>query len=277
VKIKSIIFLLIFSTGCFSQQVKPLRIVAEMYDSIKTIKTVRFKVKALERINGVYVSTMSENKIQSEPKKIYFHNKEKKLEILYVAGTNNNKAYVKPHTFPFITVSLDPSGSLMRKNVHYTIFELGFEYAGKAIALALNKEKDVSKNLVCRGKQVLNGYNCYVMVYENKSFSYYEYTVLQKETVTSIAAKLNVNDYMLRSKNNLYNDFGYIKSGTKLSIPTLYAKKVVFYIDEKTMLPVNISVFDDIGLFESYDYSDIVLNKPFDPLEFTKGYKDYDF
>ncbi|MGZ3885674.1 MAG: DUF1571 domain-containing protein, partial [Bacteroidia bacterium] len=212
----AIIFLLAFSTAGVSQQLKPLKIVAEMFDSIKNIKTVRFKVKALERIDGVYVSTKSEDKIQIEPKKIYFHNREKKIEVLYVAGTNGNKAYVKPHTFPYITVSLDPAGSLMRKNVHYTIFELGFEYAGKAIALALNKEKDLTKNLTCYGKHLLNGYNCYLLVYENKSFSYYEYIVQQKETVTSLAARLNVNDYMLRTKNNLYNEFGYLSPGTKL-------------------------------------------------------------
>lgn len=271
------IVFLAFSSACFSQQVRPLKIIAEMYDSIKNIRTVRFKVKALERINGAYVTTASDDKIQTSPKKIYFHNIEKKIEVLYVAGANNNKAYVKPHTFPYITVSLDPTGSLMRKNVHYTIFELGFEFAGKTVLLAFNKDKDLAKCLSYHGRHVLNGYNCHLLVYENKTFAYTEYVVQQKETVTSIATRMNLNEYMLRDKNKLCEEFGFLKPGTKLQLPNLYARKVVLYVDEKTMLPVNISVFDELGLFESYDYSDIVLNKPFDPAEFTKEYKGYNF
>ena len=51
---------------------------------------------------------------------------------------------------------------------------------------------------------------CYLLTYENQSFSYTEYVVQNKETVSSIAAKFTVNDYMLRCKNKLYDDYGYL-------------------------------------------------------------------
>ncbi len=248
-----------------------------MFDSIKSLKTVRFKVKSLERANGIYHSSFTDNKINSNPLKIYFRNPEKKLEVLYVAGSNKNKAYVKPHVFPYVTISLDPVGNIMRKNQHYTIFELGFDFLGRAVAMALSKEKDITKCLSYHGMHVINGYNCHMVVYESKNFNYFEYTVLKKETISSIAAKLVVNDFMLRTRNNLYNDYGYLPIGSKLMVPNFYAKKVVIYIEEKSMLPVNISIFDEVGIFENYSYSELILNKPFEENEFDKNYKGYGF
>lgn len=248
-----------------------------MIDSISNVKTVRTNIKALERINNSYLSASSEIKVNVNPRKLYFVNREKKLEILYVTGAYGNKAVVKPHVFPYLTVNLDPRGNIMRKNQHYTVNELGFDFIGRTIALVLSKEKDFAKSLTYLGKVEHNGYNCHMVVYETKIFPYYEYTVQRKETATSIAYKLNVNDYMLRSKNNLFNDFGYLKEGSKLQVPAMYCKKAVLYLDEKSMLPVSVSIYDDIGLFESYDYTNIKVNKPIDEKEFTKNYKDYGF
>jgi hypothetical protein len=36
-------------------------------------------------------------------------------------------------------------------------------------------------------------------------------------------------------------------------------------------------LFDNDGLYESYEFRDIVVNKPFDKEEFLKTYKDYNF
>ena len=43
------------------------------------------------------------------------------------------------------------------------------------------------------------------------------------------------------------------------------------------MIPVSVSIYDDIGLFESYDYTNVKINKPIEEKEFTKGYKGYGF
>ncbi len=255
-----------------------LRLIAGMLDSIKSMQTVRFKVVALERTNGTYYKATSENKINVKPRKIYLVNTEKKLEILFATGEHNSKAVVKPHVFPYITMQLNPTGNLMRKNQHYTINELGFDFIGKSIALALSKEKgDFAKCLTYMGKTEKNGCACYLFVYETKTYPYFEYTVKEKETVTSIATRLNVHDYMLRVKNDLCNEFNYLKAGSKIQVPVYYCKKAVFYLDEKTLLPVSVSIFDDIGLLENYDFYNIILNKPFEANEFSKDYKDYHF
>lgn len=261
-----------------AQSPHTLGLVAAMIDSIKTIQTVRFKVVAIERTNGTYIKAISENKINIKPRKLYLINKEKKLEILFVSGEHSNKAVVKPHVFPYVTLQLNPVGNLMRKNQHYTINELGFDFIGKTLALTLSKEKEnFSKCLTYYGKVEKNGYQCHLIVYEAKTFPYVEYVVKEKETLSYIASKLNTNDFLLRTKNNLYNDFDYLKAGTKLQVPVYYCKKAVFYLDDKTLLPISVNVFDDIGLFESYDFSNVIINKPFGPAEFDKGYKEYHF
>lgn len=249
-----------------------------MLDSAKKISTIRFNMKALERIETGYAVANSRVKLQSHPRKAYLINPEKKLEVLYNEGELNNKCLVKPHVFPYFTLTLDPRGNLMRKNQHFTIHELGFEFAVRTLAIALSKEKDnIVKHLNYLGKATKNKMNCHVFVYENQNFGYHDYIVQSKETVTSIATKFIVNDYMIRTKNKLYDDYGYLKTGSKIKIPNIYCKKAVFYIDEITMLPVSISIYDEVGLFENYEYYDIEVNKPIPAMEFKRDYKDYRF
>jgi hypothetical protein len=257
--------------------IKPAKILHQMYDSIKNIRTLRAKVSSLERIDKNFSSSSSEYKVQTQPRKLYFHNKEKKIEILFNPELYGHKALVKPHVFPYMTISLDPTGNLIRKNQHYTINELGYSFIGNSIALTISKDKDGVNNFVYLGKVNKNGYACYLLQYENKNYSYTEYKVGEKETATSIASKLSVNDYLLRDKNDLLNDFGYIKKGKILKVPTLYCKKAVLFISETLCLPISLSIYDDQGLFECYEYSNIEINKPFTEDDFRRDNKNYGF
>jgi hypothetical protein len=246
-----------------------------MLDSIRSIKTLRLKINAIERETKNYNTVTSEIKLQLNPRKLYFINRKKKLEILFVQGQNNNKAIVKSGIVP--NISLDPTGNIMRKNQHYTINEIGFEAVARAVNLTLSKDKDGIKNFVYKGKVKKLNSICYMLQYENMSFAYTDYTIGTNETVTSIAYKLRVNDYLIRYNNDLLNEFGYLKAGTKLKVPTLFCKKAVIFVDEKLMLPVSASLYDDQGLFESYEFPLIEVNATIAEEEFTKNYKGYGF
>ena len=260
------------------EHLKDFKIITDMMDSVKKINYLRFNMKSMERIETGFSNSSTKIKLQTHPRKSYLVNPEKKLEILYNEGELNNKALIKPHVFPYFTLSLDPRGNLMRKNQHFTILELGFDFTVRTIAVALSKEKEqIAQHLNYIGRVEKNKMMCYLMVYENQTFSYYDYTIQHHETVSSIASKFTVNDYMLRCKNKLYDNYGYLKEGAKIRIPTFYCKKAIFYVDEKTMLPISISIYDDIGLFESYDFSDIELNKAIPVEEFKKDYRGYGF
>lgn len=253
----------------------PTTILHQMYDSIKNVKTLRLSINALERLGRTYSTASSEIKLQTNPRRLYFVNKQKKLEVLYNHNQNENKAIVKPNLIP--NLNLDPTGNMMRKNQHYSIHELGFDFIGRSVALTLSKDKEGIKNFQYLGKHKKFGSNCYMIQYENLNYNYVEYIVGSKETASSIASKLIVNDYLLRYKNDLLNDFGYLRKGQKLLVPNLYCKKAILFIDEKMLLPVSVSLYDDQGLFESYEFPSIILNKPIKDEEFSKDYKDYNF
>lgn len=260
-----------------NDDLKPAKILHQMYDSIKNIRSLHLKVVSIERTENKYTSASSEIKIQTYPRKVYFHNSDKKLEVLYDSEISKYHALVKVSKFPFLSLNLDPTGNMMRKNQHYTINELGYEFIGNSIALTISKDKNGLNNFFYHGKRIKNGFNCYMLEYENTSYTYVNYTVVDRETASSLSAKLCVNDYLLRYKNDLLNDFGYLRKGSVLRVPTLYCKRAVLFIDEKLMLPVSISLYDDVGLFESYEYSSVEVNKNFQPDEFKRGFKEYGF
>lgn len=257
---------------------KDFKLITDMLDSAKKVTCLRYNMKSVERLESGYVSAATNVKLQCHPRKSYLVNTSNKLEVLYNEGELNNKALIKPHVFPYFTMSLDPLGNLMRKNQHFTILDIGFDFTARTIAIALSKEKEqISKHLTYVGKVEKNKMNCHLLIYENLEFNYHDYIVQHKETISSIAGKLTVNDYMIRSKNKLYDDYGYLKEGSKIKIPTFYCKKAVFYVDEKTMLPISISIYDEVGLFESYDFFNLEINKAIPAAEFKKDFKGYGF
>ena len=257
---------------------KDFKLITDMLDSSKKVSSLRYNMKSVERIETGYVTATTKVKLQVHPRRSYLVNTDNKLEVLYSEGEMNNKALVKPHVFPYFTMSLDPRGNLMRKNQHFTILDIGFDFSAKTIAIALSKEKDqIAKHLTYVGKVEKNKMNCLLLVYENLDFSYYDYTVQHKETVSSISGKFTVNDYMIRCKNKLYDNYGYLKEGSIVKVPTFYCKKAVFYVEEKTMLPISVSIYDEVGLFESYDFFNLEVNKPIPANEFKRDFKGYGF
>jgi hypothetical protein len=253
----------------------PVHILHQMYDSIKNIKTLRMNISAVERLGYTFSSAKSEIKLNMHPRKLYFVNKVKRLEILHKEGEHNNKALIKSGNVP--NLYLDTHGHMMRKNQHYTINELGFGFIGKSIALTLAKDKDGLKNFHYKGKTNHHGYHCHIIQYENTNYKYDEYVVGSNETANSIASKLIVNEYLIRYNNDLLNDFGYLKKGTRLLVPNLYCQKAILFIDEKLMLPVFVSLYDNMGLFESYDFTNIIINNPLKEEDFNKDNKEYRF
>ncbi|MGE0568229.1 MAG: DUF1571 domain-containing protein [Bacteroidia bacterium] len=251
------------------------KVLNAMYDSIDAVKTLQLKIIATERLGKTYSTARSEIKLITKPRNLYFINKEKKLEILYWEGKNDNKALIKYGKLPVF--SLDPTGNMMRKNQHYTIHALGFDFIGKSIAMTFAKDPNGLKNMSYKGRFKKHNIVCHVLEYYNPKFLYVDYIIGKKETASSIASKLIVNDYLLRYRNDLLNDFGYLKEGKHLIVPNLYCKKALIFINARTYLPVSVSLYDDEGLFENYEYPETIHNQPLDESEFSRDNKKYHF
>ena len=60
-----------------------------------------------------------------------------------------------------------------------------------------------------------------------------------------------------------------------MQVPNSYGRRTVVCVDSKTYLPTVVQVNDDKGLFERFEFFDVVPNQAIPLTEFTKDYKDY--
>jgi outer membrane lipoprotein-sorting protein len=275
----AVIFCLFYSRSVHAQksQLTAKEIIYKMVKSIEDVERLKYSLKITERGKKGYNHYESSVKLNKKPRKIYLYIKG--IELLWVNGWNHNKAYVKPNSFPFMNLSLDPLGFLMRQDQHHTINEMGFDYFGSVVeymALKVNDKFDHYFKL--EGEERYNNRPCYKIIIDNKDFGYENYTVGEHESITTIARKLHISEYMILEVNPKLNDyFDILKKGQVLKVPNAYAKNVTLYIDQLYFLPIGVKILDDKGLYEEYDYHYLQVNPKIEDAEFTKDYKDYKF
>jgi outer membrane lipoprotein-sorting protein len=252
-------------------------VAAKMVKSIKEVDGLKYNLKITERGRKGYNHYESAVKLNRKPRMLYIYIKG--IEVLWTVGTNNGKALVKPNSFPYINLNLDPMGTLMRQDQHHTINEMGFDYFGGIIEYCANKLGDkVEQYFSLEGEERWNNRPCYKLVINNKDFAYTNYTVGENESITSIARKLFVSEYMIVELNPKFKDyFDILKKGQVIKVPNWYAKNVTIYVDQLYFLPIGVKVFDDKSLYEEYNYFFLQVNPTFEKDEFTRDFKGYKF
>jgi len=251
-----------------------------MFTKTKQIKTLTYTIKKKERIDGEMIRQISFVKLVREPFKVYIKQDfpNKGMEALYVSGTNNNKALVNPNGFPWFNIRLDPYGSLMRANQHHTIHRSGFDYVVSILEYLFDKYDTIIDTMVKKQATVIcDGHACYVIMFSNPYFKFFDYTVRHGETLPAISDRTKLSEYMILEKNEAVDDYDDINSGQIIEIPNDYSPKMIIYIDKQRMIPLVMKIYDDQGLYEQYEYINVVVNPFLKPEEFTKEYEGYGF
>ncbi|MEI6020690.1 MAG: LysM peptidoglycan-binding domain-containing protein [Bacteroidota bacterium] len=245
--------------------------------AINEVKGLKYHLKIIERGRKGFNNYESSVKYTRSPKKVYLYIKG--IEVLYTPGLGEKKALVKPNSFPYFNLNLDPMGDLMRSDQHHTINEMGYDYFASVIQHAVDKIGDrFDEVFSLAGEEKINNRICYKVVIDNKDFKYIDYTIQENESITSIARKYFVPEYLIVEKNPKFKDyFDILKKGEVIKIPNWYCQRTVMYIDKFYHLPVSVNVLDDVGLFEEYNYLFIQVNPIFEQGEFTKKFKGYGF
>ena len=254
-------------------------IIQQVIEKNKTIKTLKITIEGEERVKAKYIKSKMRFKVIVSPLRVYVYQyyPDEKLEVLFLSGFNNNKAYVRKNKL--IKLYLDPNGSLMRKNAHNTLFKTGFNWTINVIENAIKKygekasEMIVSKGLV----KLSDGRICYKIEMDDPDFKFINYIVKKGETLSTIGFKNFISDYMILENNPSLSFYDDVKNGDVIKIPVVYAKKTIMYIDKTNMLPALMMIYDDKGLYEKYTYSEIEINPVFSSEEFTTSYKEYNF
>jgi LysM repeat protein len=249
-----------------------------MIENSEKVNTIEYNAVMSERIKGKMVVKKSFFKINTSPVKIYVRQSfiGIKLDALYVEGTNNNKLLIATIGFPWIQVSLDPKGKRVRENHHHTIFEAGFTYFSNVIEAIIKSHPDDIK-IELEGSEIKDGKDCYKIVLYNNNFQFIEYTVQENENLTTIAKRMYTNDYMILENNPKIENYNDVKPGQVIKIPNSYASKMVLYLDKTILMPVQIDIFDNKGLYGSYSYNNLQINKQFEWDEFSPTNKNYHF
>jgi hypothetical protein len=274
-------FVILFFCGFHSEEeVSARNIVNNMYAATGKIKSLKFVMKKMERVGGKYLNGVQAVKYNRNPRKVYTEiiSPNKGVEVLYVEGKNNNHAYVNPNAFPYITLSLDPYGSIMRKNNHHTVHEVGFDYISGIIKHVDAKAgNDFNKIFRYTGDTVFNNRKCYKLLIDYTPFAYINYTVKKGETLKEIAYRLFVSDYMIMTINKGIDDYDDVAEGQVIKVPNAYARKTLLLIQKDTYLPVVQVMSDEKGLFSRYEFYDLIVGPEFSEMEFSKDYEKYNF
>lgn len=250
------------------------QLITRLTSAIENLKTLRCNVRAQERIGGSYQPARTSMKMAFKPYKVYLRN-QKGIEVLYVTGQNDGDAWVYPNSFPYVTVSLDPLGSLMRKTQHHSVLDAGYGTIAELLRGSSQRlDRSFEKSFRYAGDTTVQGRPAYILRADYPQFRYVTYKTSKAETVTSIADRFGCGEYRILERNSL-SPGATVPAGRTLQVPNAYGRRVIIVVDQKLTLPLSIQVNDDKGLFEKFEFSDIVANQPIPAEEFTKDFKGY--
>lgn len=265
-------------------QVNNRKLAEDMLAKMAAVKTLKYRLYKKERLtNGKFRESEIQVKYQKKPFAcyLYMYSPDAGVEVLYQEGVNNGKAYVNPNKklVSFIDFDFDPMGKTLRKDEHHTLFENGFEYMRgilKAVMKLADDEDKFEEYCQVQGEVNFKGRACHKVQLQYPPFAWVDYKVQAGEDLVKIARKLNLSEYMILEKNKL-SFYNSVKAGQVIKVPNVYAKKVILYIDKVNLMPVYQEVHDDQGLFELYEYSNLLVNPTLAADDFSKSNPSYKF
>lgn len=257
------------------------KLICNMLNAIDSHNQISFEMFRSERNeDGEFIEGKFFAKLQSNPYKIYakMESPRKGAEILYKSGENENKALVNPNFFPYISLSFEPNGSLLKSDGHHNIKEAGFTLFSKMFKTHIRNYGDAFYDLITyEGKFIWNERKCHKIIIEYSDYREAKYSSNGNENLYDIAEKKMINVAKLRFLNPQINETKKLEKGQVVFTTSLYSKKSVLYIDQENYFPIYQLIYDENGLFEKYIYTKLILNKEIQPEEFNRDYKDYNF
>ncbi|MFM8916615.1 MAG: DUF1571 domain-containing protein [Bacteroidota bacterium] len=248
-----------------------------MMSAMQSVRTATFTIDINERIYGKMQHGIHQVKLQANPYKVYLKSikPDAGAEVLYVEGTNSNKALINPSSFPYINISLSPQNPLLRKHHQNTILEMGFANAYSIIKYYETTERERFYANMKLSNDASGAYH--ILEIDNDEFGFVNYKVKKGEDVTSIAHKFHVNDQMVLELNPSINDFDDVAAGQVITLPNSFARRIVLYIDKKNMLPVKQHIYDLKGLYTDVEFKSLKVNPLLTNMDFSSENPQYGF
>lgn len=253
-------------------------ILNQMDSAITSVNHLQCDFYKKERIENEYEISLSLLKVQKSPFKVYLKSDTPRegLEVLFRDGINDNDVLICTNTFPFFNLNFDPLGSTLRNKQHHTVYDLGFTTMQSLFHQFKANNPHYDSYLKLHDDTLFEHQECYKVEIDYIDFTWNDYTVKKGEDFCSIAVQFGVNDYMIMERNG-FDDYDDIDEGDVIQVPNNYARSTFLYISKKTLLPIKQVVYDDLGLYEFYEYRNLVVNPSFEHNELDDTYSAYGF
>ncbi len=280
-KIRLLFFCLLVSSHLFSQENPAKPLMKKMLDACDGVKSAKFILNSTEKeVDGTLQKSEMIIKMQTDPVKVYLYmiKPHPGAECLWRSGEASSRVLVNPNGFPYVNLKLGLYNSLLRQDSHHLISEIGFDYIASMTKYYMNKMgNSFYRYLKITDTLQWDNRTCYELTFDYTAFQYIDYTMKQFETITTIANQFHINDYVLLIKNPKVKDYDNMKPGMVIKIPNFYNRKVVFYVDHYTFLPLVQITYDENGLLEKYEMKSFLHDPAFLPEEFNSSYSSYGF
>lgn len=275
----ALLFILPLTSSRMKQDPAAYGIVQQMFGHTKKISSMQYTMKKEERIGDEIISQESFAKVTYEPYRAYTKQLAPKegVEALYVEGKNKNQAFINPNGFPWLTLSLDPYGKIMRKKQHHTILDAGYRHVISILEFLFQKYGEEAAKMATLTEVERDGEPCWKVVFENPKYTEKKQVFQQNETVMSWAQKQKLSEYMILLLNPQLDGYDASLKGKAVVLPNDYCPKMTLVIEKQRMIPLLMEVYDRKGLYERYEYSDVTINPSFTEMEFSPEYKEYGF
>ncbi|MFM2226130.1 MAG: hypothetical protein RJA07_2332 [Bacteroidota bacterium] len=193
-------------------------------------------------------------------------------ELIYIENENNNKVRVNAGKW-IPVLKLSPYNSMILKDQHHTLFSAGF---GFLYRIMLNAKQTSINNFdsvfVYQGDVIWNGINCYKLQLTDKNWKRIYYQPKKGETALSIGKKFLIPEYSIMEWNKNISSIVDNIDDKQIIICTSYAKKAILYIDKNNFFPVFQEMYDDKGLFERYEITNLKVNPTFTANDFKETF-----
>ncbi len=133
----TILIVLVFIQSGIAQS--PAIIIREMVESAARLEGFTAEITKEERIDGKIIKQITAVKLIRQPYQVYLNQRFPKEGVEILCRRDSDRPLINPNSFPWFNLSLDPYGSLMRRNQHHTVFDSGFDLMSNILSRELNR------------------------------------------------------------------------------------------------------------------------------------------
>ena len=210
----------------FSQESKEKLVVGKMIAACKSMRTGTFILKATERLrDGELHESEMLVKQQTNPRKLYLYciDPNPGAEALWRENTMEEKILINPNGFPYVNLKLSPYHSLLRKETHHTVHDLGFDYLmGLIDFYSLQLGGKFYNYLEILDTVTWEKRACIRLSFDYTDYKFLDYTVKIGETVTSISQQLHLNDFAILQINPTIESYDDVQPGQVIRLSLIH-------------------------------------------------------